>query len=344
MKEFFLENRKIGFNYPPLIIPEIGINHGGRIDVAFKMVDSAARAGAEIVKHQTHIPEFEMSNEAKKIKPGNSNQNIYSIIEKNSLSEENEFKLFEYVKKKKMIFLSSPFSRQAVDRLVKFGVDAFKIGSGEFNNFYLLDYIVQFKKNLILSTGMHDLKSVKKTYNYLKKKKVNFCFLHTTSLYPTPDHLVRLDAIYQLKKNFNNIEIGYSDHTIGKVACLSAISMGANIIEKHFTDSKNRVGPDIVCSMDEKELASIIETSKIIFRQKKGKKSYLKDEQVTRNFAYASVVASKSIKKGEKFTYKNLSMKRPGTGYFKYVHLKKIIKKVAKKNIIKNHQLKKSDV
>ena len=179
---------------------------------------------------------------------------------------------------------------------------------------------------------------------YLKNKKINFCFLHTTSLYPTPDHLVRLDAINELKKNFKNIEIGYSDHTIGKVACLSAISMGANIIEKHFTDSKKRIGPDIICSMDEKELASIIETSKKIFRQKKGKKSYLKDEQVTRNFAYASIVASKAIKQGEKFTYKNLSMKRPGTGYFKYVHLKKIINKFAKKNIIKNHQLKKSDV
>ena len=112
------------------------------------MVDAAKKAGAEIVKHQTHIPDEEMSLEAKKIKPGNSNKNIYSIIEKCSLNEEHEYKLFKYVQKNKLIFLSSPFSKKAVDRLNKFGVSSFKIGSGEFNNFHLLDYISKFKKTL----------------------------------------------------------------------------------------------------------------------------------------------------------------------------------------------------
>ena len=115
-KIFSIENRKIGIEYPALIIPEIGINHNGRLDVAFKMVDAAKRAGAEIIKHQTHIPTEEMSEEAKKINPGNSKKNIYSIIDSCSLTEEQEYKLFKYVQKKNLIFLSSPFSKLAVDR------------------------------------------------------------------------------------------------------------------------------------------------------------------------------------------------------------------------------------
>jgi sialic acid synthase SpsE len=343
-KLFSIENRKISKNHDPLIIPEIGINHNGKIDVAFKMVDAAKRAGAEIVKHQTHIPEEEMSLEAKKIKPGNSNKNIYSIIENSTLSEEDEYKLFKYVQKKNMIFLSSPFSKKAVDRLNKFGVSSFKIGSGEFNNIHLLDYITKFKKNIILSTGMHDLKTVIKIYKFLNKKKSNFCFLHTTSLYPTPDHLVRLNAIQEMKDKFKNIEIGYSDHTLGITACLSAISLGANIIEKHFTDTKQRSGPDIICSMDEKELKKIINESKRIFDFKKGGKNFLKSEQVTRDFAFASVVSIKNIKKNEKFDQSNIWIKRPGTGDFKLDELKKLYRKKAKSNIRKNTQIKKRHV
>ena len=136
-----IKNRIINFNSKPLIIPELGINHGGNIEKAIKIVDAAKRAGAEIIKHQTHIAEDEMSIEAKKILPGNSKKNIFSIIKNNSLNEEDEYKLLKYVESKKMIFISTPFSRKAVDRLVKFNIPAFKIGSGEMSNFPLLDYV-----------------------------------------------------------------------------------------------------------------------------------------------------------------------------------------------------------
>ena len=149
--ELKIGNLKIGENYPALIVPEIGINHNGNLDVAIKMVDAAKKSGAKIIKHQTHIPEDEMSVEAKKVKPGNSKKNIFSIIKDCSLSEEDEFKLFKYVKSKKMVFISTPFSKKAVDRLIKFGINAFKIGSGEFNNVPLLQYITKFKKPLIPS-------------------------------------------------------------------------------------------------------------------------------------------------------------------------------------------------
>jgi len=160
-KNFKIKNRLISDNHKPLIVPEIGINHGGSIEVAVKIVDAAKRAGAEIIKHQTHLPEDEMSSEAKKIKPGNSQKNIFSIIKSCALNLEDEYKLFKYVNKKKMIFLSTPFSKLAVDRLVKFGVSAFKIGSGEMNNYPLLNYISKQKKPMIISTGMNDIKSVK---------------------------------------------------------------------------------------------------------------------------------------------------------------------------------------
>lgn len=341
---FSIDNRKIGKNFPPIIIPEIGINHNGSLETAFKMVDAAKRAGAEIIKHQTHIPNEEMSEEAKKIKPGNSSKDIFSIIKKCSLNEEQEYKLFSYTRKKKMIFLSTPFSRQAVDRLNKFGVKVFKIGSGEFNNYHLLEYIAQFKKNLILSTGMNDIAGVEKIYSFLKKKKINFSFLHTTSLYPTPDNLVRLNSIKEMQIKFSKTEIGYSDHSIGITACLAAISMGANIIEKHFTDTKKRSGPDIICSLDEKELKNLILQAKRIFDFKKGNKNYLKSEQVTRNFAFASVVSIKDINKNENFSSKNLWIKRPGTGDFKLNQLKDLFGKKAKVFIPKNTQIKKDDV
>jgi sialic acid synthase SpsE len=343
-KIFSIENRKIGIEYPALIIPEIGINHNGRLDVAFKMVDAAKRAGAEIIKHQTHIPTEEMSEEAKKINPGNSKKNIYSIISSCSLTEEQEYKLFKYVQKKNLIFLSSPFSKLAVDRLNKFGVKSFKIGSGEFNNIHLLDYIIKLKKNIILSTGMHDLKKIKEIYNFLSNKKANFAFLHTTSLYPTPDYLVRLNSIKEMQLNFKNIEIGYSDHTLGKTACLAAISIGANIIEKHFTDTKKRSGPDIICSMDEKELKELIIENRRIFEFKKGRKNFLKSEQVTRDFAFASVVSLKNINRGEELSSKNLWVKRPGTGDFKLNQLKNLYGKKAKNKILQNTQIKKTDV
>tara|TARA_B100000965_G_scaffold401341_1_gene425006 strand:- start:1707 stop:2756 length:1050 start_codon:yes stop_codon:yes gene_type:complete len=337
---FKIEKRLIGKNYKPLIIPEMGINHGGSIEVAFKIVDAAKRAGAEIIKHQTHIPDDEMSSEAKFIKPGNSNKSIYNIISKNSLSLEDEYKLFKYTKKKSLIFLSTPFSRLAADRLIKFGVKAFKIGSGEFNNIPFLDYVCKFKLPMIISTGMHSIKNVKKTVKYLIKKKVNFSLLHATNLYPTPDHLVRLDSLLDIKKNFPKRVFGLSDHTRTNYSSYGAISLGASIIEKHFTDHKMRKGPDIPASIDEKELKQLINGCNILSLQRGGKKDHLKQEQVTRNFAFASVVTTKNIKKGEKFSKKNIWVKRPGTGEIKAEKYYKILGKKSKKDIKKNIQIK----
>ncbi|MAI08679.1 MAG: hypothetical protein CMF61_06940 [Magnetococcales bacterium] len=194
--------RKIGPEYKPIIIVELGINHNGSLKKAKQFVDQAKKYGAEIIKHQTHIPEDEMSIEAKKIIPSHTKENIFDIIKKTSLSEADEFKLMKYVKSKKMLFISTPFSRLAVDRLVKFKVPAFKIGSGECNNYPLIEYIASHKKPIILSTGMNTINSIKPSVKIFEKYKIPYALMHCTNIYPTPTKLIRLQAITELKKAF----------------------------------------------------------------------------------------------------------------------------------------------
>ncbi len=272
MKSFKIFNRKVGEGCKPLIIVELGINHSGKITLAKKIIDKAKLAGAEIIKHQTHIPEFEMSNEAKKIVPVHTNENIYKIISDCSISEKNEILLKKYTQKKKMIFISTPFSREAANRLNNLNVPAFKVGSGECNNYPLLEHICKFKKPIILSTGMNDIKSIKKSVKIIERYKIPYALMHTTNLYPTPYNLIRLNALKELKKNFPNCVLGLSDHTGDNYTSFAAIAMGASIIEKHFIDKKSRKGPDISASIDYNQLKDLIDGCNKIFFSMPGKK------------------------------------------------------------------------
>ncbi len=339
-----IEQRKIGQDYPPLVIVEIGINHEGSLQTAFEMVDAAYKAGAEIIKHQTHIVEDEMSKAAKKVIPGNADVSIYEIMQRCALSEEDEIKLKEYVESKGMIFISTPFSRAAANRLEKMGVSAYKIGSGECNNYPLIEHIASFGKPMIVSTGMNDIKSVRKTVKILEKYNVPYALLHTTNLYPTPSHLVRLGAMQELQKEFPNAIIGLSDHTTSNLACFAATALGANILERHFTDRKDRPGPDIVNSMDPIELKELIIGSEEIWKMRGGKKEAAKEEQVTIDFAFATVVAIKPIKKGEVLTKDNIWVKRPGTGEIKAEYYNDLLGKKVKKDIEIDQHLSWSDI
>ena len=307
-------DRKIGADYPPLVIAEIGINHEGSLKVAKEMVDAAHRSGVECVKHQTHIVDDEMSGEAKNVIPGNADVSIYEIMKRCSLDEDDEYALKNYVQSKGMIFISTPFSRAASERLERFNVSAYKIGSGECNNYPLLEHISTFGKPVILSTGMNTIESVRKAVNIFKNANVPLALLHTTNLYPTPAHLVRYGAMKELSDAFPNNVFGLSDHTLTNHACLGAVALGASILERHFTDHKERTGPDIVCSMDENECKELIEGSNLIWQMRGGSKEPAKEEKVTIDFAFATVVTIKDIKKGEEFTKENLWVKRPGTG------------------------------
>ena len=343
--EFSIEGRKVGYNYDPLVIAEIGINHGGSLVVAKEMVDAAIAAGAEIVKHQTHIVQDEMSSLAKKTIPGNADRSIYEIMESCSLNEEEEYDLMQYTQIKGAIFISTPFSRAAVDRLVKFDIPAFKIGSGECNNYPLLEYISTFKKPIILSTGMNDLSSVKKAVAIFRKSNVPYALLHTTNLYPTPPELVRLGAMTDLTEAFPDAVVGLSDHTTDNYACLGAVALGASILERHFTDSMDRIGPDISCSMDPAALSELIHASKIIKQERGGtKKTLIEEEQVTRDFAFSTLVTINSIKAGDRFTKENLWAKRPGIGEIKAEHFESIIGKRATRDMASDEHLTWKDV
>ena len=344
MKSFKIFNRKVGEGCEPLIIVELGINHSGKITLAKKIIDKAKLAGAEIIKHQTHIPEFEMSNEAKKIVPIHTNENIYKIISDCSISEKNEILLKKYTEKKKMILISTPFSREAANRLNNLSVPAFKVGSGECNNYPLLEHICKFKKPIILSTGMNDIKSIKKSVKIIERYKIPYALMHTTNLYPTPYNLIRLNALKELKKNFPNCVLGLSDHTGDNYTSFAAIAMGASIIEKHFIDKKSRKGPDISASIDYNQLKDLIDGCNKIFFSMPGKKKPVMQEYSTMKFAFASVVSIKDIKKGEKFSLKNLWVKRPGTVFYLDKDFKKILGKKAVNNIKNNTQIKKGDV
>ena len=278
--------------------------------------------------------------------PGNSKKTIWNIIKESTLSHNEELKIFNYVKRKKLIYLSTPFSKEAAIKLNKMGVKAFKIGSGECNNFPLIDLIAKFRKPIILSTGMNNLKNVKKAAAIIKNNKCNFAILHCVSLYPTPFSLLNLDRINKLKKLFPNTILGLSDHSKGIHGSLASIPLGARIIEKHFTSKKNWKGPDIPISINPEELKNLINYSKDIVSSLKEvkEKSMLQKERPTIKFAYASVVSTKNIKKGEIFTNKNIWVKRPGIGFFKGEDLKKILGKKASQNIRKNIFIKKNHI
>lgn len=337
MAEIIIEKRKIGPKYKPFVIPEIGINHEGNFEKAKWMVKDAEESGAECIKLQMHIVEDEMiKNE---VIPGNAKESIWDIMVRCSLTVEEHIKLKKYAEELGLIYLCTPFSRAAADELYKMGVSAFKIGSGECNNYPLIEHIANFGKPIILSTGMNSLESVSKSVAILEEANINYALLHCTSVYPTPYEKVRLGAITQLRKKFPDIVVGLSDHSIGNYTCFASIPFGASIIEKHFTSDKLWPGPDIPISINPFELKELIRGSEFIHRALGGTKEILPEEQPTINFAYSCVVSIKDIKKGEIMTKNNIWVKRPGTGEIKAKDYNNLLGKKANQNVKKNTQI-----
>ena len=342
MKEINIKKRKIGDKCAPFVIAEVGINHEGDMAKAKKMIEDAAEAGAECVKFQHHVIEDEMAPAAKKVVPGNADVSIWEIMERCALTKAQHKELKQYCEKLGVIYLCTPFSRAAANELKELGAEAYKIGSGECNNYPLVEHIASFGKPIILSTGMNDLKSVAKSVKIIEKAGTPYALLHCVSMYPTPYAKVHLPAMVQLKEKFNAL-VGLSDHSLGIYTCLGAVALGASILEKHFTSDKSWPGPDVPISIDPAELKEMIIGSRAIWEAREGKKEILREEQPTIDFAYASVVAIKNIKKGERFTKENLWVKRPGIGILadKFT---KILGKTAAQNINKDELLKKGDI
>ncbi len=337
-------DRKVGEKHSPLVVAEIGINHEGSLSTAIQMADAAIDAGAEVIKHQTHIPESEMSEEARNIIPGNTDVSIYEVIERCALGLSDEIKLSNHIRSKGVIYLSTPFSFDAVDFLESINVPAYKIGSGECNNYPLVEYIASKRKPVILSTGMNSISTIKPSVEIFRKYNNDFALLHCTNLYPTPINLLRLNAINELRFEFPDAILGLSDHSTTNYPCIASVALGASILERHFTDSKTRIGPDIVCSMDPEELAELILASKIVHEASQGSKFPVAEEDVTIAFAFASVVSKRDLEPGEQIKMVDITLKRPHGGDFgpKEFHLlegKKVVNRIRKNTQIRRNQV-----
>jgi sialic acid synthase SpsE len=341
MNEIEICGRKIGEEFAPFVIAEIGINHEGSFAKAVQMVDDAYNSGCECVKFQCHVVDDEMI--PNDVVPGNTTETIWDIMVRCALTEDDEIRLQKYVEDKGMIYMCTPFSRAAADRLKKMNLEAYKIGSGECNNYPLIEHIASFGKPIILSTGMNDLSSIQPAVEILRKHKIPYALTHCTSMYPTPYNQVRLGGLADLKRAFPEAVLGLSDHSLGNYTCFGAVSLGASVLEKHFTSDKSWPGPDVPISIDPHELKELIEGSRAIHQALGGNKSILGEEQPTIDFAYASVVTIQTVKSGETLTMENIWVKRPGTGSLLAKDFPHILGKKAKRDLPKDAQLDKGD-
>lgn len=334
-----ISHRSVGPKYSPLVIAEIGINHQGSLDVAKHMVRCAALSGAECVKHQTHFIEDEMTEHARDIFPPNADMSIWEVMEQNALSPDDEIALKNYTEEMGMIYLSTPFSRKAADFLEDIGVSAYKIGSGEADNLPLIRHIAQFGKPIIMSTGMQSINTLRQSVDILNNADIAYALLECTNLYPSPPEIVSLQGVRDLREAFPDAVVGFSDHSIGSEMALASVALGASIVERHFTDTRYRKGPDISCSMDPAELAWLIERSREVHTALHNKKERTPAEEGVYRFARASVVADADLKAGQVIREKDIWARRPGNGAIPGYEFDNVVGKTLKHDVMRNTQL-----
>ena len=336
--------RKIGPEHPPLVIAEIGINHGGSLAVAKEMVRLAAASGCECVKHQTHILEDEMTDEAKQIFPPNADVSIWEVMARCALSQDDEIELKRYTESLGMIYLSTPFSRAAAEFLESIGVLAYKIGSGEADNLPLIRHIARLGKPVILSTGMQTIETIRASVEILQAAGVEYALLECTNLYPSPPEIVSLRGVKDLQDAFPGVPVGFSDHSIGPEMALASVALGACILERHYTDTRYRVGPDIINSMDPSELRHLIDRSKEIWIASRNPKERTAAEEPVYRFARASVVADRDLPEGHLITEADIWARRPGSGEIAGYDFDKVVGKRTTRALPRNTQMKWSDL
>ncbi|MDB4210254.1 N-acetylneuraminate synthase [Gammaproteobacteria bacterium] len=304
-----------------LIIAEAGVNHNGDLEIAKELIHQAAIAGADLVKFQTFTAAKLLTLEAPKADyqqdPNALTTSNYEMLESLELSKNDHLELIQECKKHGIEFFSTAFDEASLSFLLELGMSKIKIPSGEITNKPLLEFIAQFDVPVIMSTGMADLNEIQRAIEVLCNNKLtreNITILHCTSQYPASFENINLRAITSMKKKFN-LNIGYSDHTLGAEASIAAVSLGATIIEKHITLDSNMPGPDHKASMEPKDFQDMVSAIRNIERGLgNGIKAPTSEELEMRTVARKSLVANKKIEKGEIFTQENLTVKRPGNG------------------------------
>ena len=303
------------------IIAEAGVNHNGSIDLAKELIDIAVKSGVDAVKFQTFKAELIVSKSADKAEYQKSttdiNETQYEMLKSLELTEQMHETLVNYCKLKNIDFLSTPFDFPSIYMLNKLGMTKYKIPSGEITNLPYLRAVAGVAKEIILSTGMSSLAEVKQAFEVLLNagmERKNITVLHATSEYPCPMREVNLNAMLTLKNELN-VNTGYSDHTNGIEVPIAAVAMGATVIEKHFTISRDLPGPDHAASLEPDELIAMVKGIRNIeLALGSGEKKATTSELLNLKVGRKSIVAKTKIKKGDLLTEDNVTVKRPGYG------------------------------
>jgi len=332
-------------NNKTFIIAEAGVNHDGSLQKALKLINVAAAAGANAIKFQTFRAENLATDYAPKAEyqkyKSLKNETQFQMLKKLELTEVMHKACFEKCKKKKIIFISSAFDIESLNYLKKFKLSYFKVPSGEITNIPYLEVLGKFRKKVFLSTGMSNIYEIKKAIETLRTngtKKDNITLMQCTSAYPAPYNEINLNTIATLRNSLK-LNIGFSDHSIGVYASIAAVALGAKVIEKHLTLSKNLKGPDHRASLDPSEFKFMVQGIRIVEKTLGDKiKKITKSEKKNIYIVRKSIVALTKIKKNEKFSNFNITCKRPGTGisplFFKQLIGKKSLKNFNKNDLI----------
>mgnify|MGYP002834810418 CR=1 FL=1 len=304
-----------------LIIAEAGVNHNGDLKMAKKLITEAKKAGADIVKFQSFKANELVTKVAAKAdyqkRYTSENESQFQMLQKLELSDSDHRELYLECKKQGIEFLSTPFGNQSFDILRDLGIQRVKLSSGDLTNLPFIEYVAQHKLPIILSTGMANIGEIEAALEVIQKAgtpKKLITVLHCSTEYPTPMHEVNLRAMENIKKTFS-VNIGYSDHTEGIEIPIASVALGATIIEKHFTLDRNLAGPDHKASLEPNKLSEMIKAiRRIELALGDGIKRPTTSEIKNIAIARKSIVAIKNIKKGDKFSSKNIGVKRPGTG------------------------------
>ena len=324
------------------IIAEVGVNHNGKISLAKKLIECAKFAGADYVKFQCYSTDELVTPKAKKAKyqkKFDKSQSQKQMLKRYELSEKEFIYLKNYCNKIGIKFLASVFDLKSLKFVKKLGLKLIKLPSGELNNFELVEQIAKKEHEVILSTGMASYTEIGNTIKYLRKRLKKLTVLHCISSYPTKPNMVQINNMLEIKNKFN-VKVGFSDHTNGFEAAISATILGATVIEKHLTLNRKMKGPDHSSSLNPVEFINFIKSirnTEKLFIKKKNK--ITSDELKNSKLVRKSIVAKTRIKKGEKFSRKNITTKRPDNGISASKWFK-VLNKVAKKNFNKNELIK----
>lgn len=344
-------NKKKVFNYSePYIIAEIGANHNGDMVLAKKMIDSAIDCGCDAVKFQswnktsiaskTLYEENTTYNDSKKKHFGS----LEEMVDKYFLRKEQHFELNNYCIKRGIDFCSTPFSKEEVDLLNDLDVKFFKVASMDINNYPLIKYLAKFDKPILLSTGMANLGEIKKAVKIIEEEgNSKIIILHCVSIYPTPYKDLNLRNITMLQNTFR-YPVGFSDHSLGYVAPLTSVALGACVIEKHFTTDRDLPGWDHETSANPEDMKKIVEYSKSVYDLLGDLKRIVSEEEEEKKKIFRrSIVLNKNLEEGDIITKEDIALKRPGTGFLPE-DIKFIIGKKLKRDLEADYILTENDI